>query len=71
MATTASVQKTLRIAWAMALVGLLAAACEPRVHVTAPEKPITINLNVKIEHEVRVRLEKDVDDLLNKKSDLF
>ncbi|MEK9673225.1 MAG: YnbE family lipoprotein [Rhodospirillaceae bacterium] len=56
---------------AMLLGGLLTGGCEPTVKVAAPEKPITINLNVKIEHEVRVRLEKDVDDLLKKKSDLF
>ena len=47
------------------------AACQPTVQVNAPEKPIVINLNVKIEHEVRVKLEKDVDDLLKKNSDLF
>lgn len=46
-------------------------ACEPKVQVAAPEKPIVINLNVKIEHEVRVKLEKDVDELLKKNSDLF
>lgn len=53
--------------------GVLAvlAACTPTVQVEAPEKPIVINLNVKIEHEVRVKLEKDVDDLLKKNSDLF
>jgi hypothetical protein len=49
----------------------LLAACSPTVQVAAPEKPIVINLNVKIEHEVRVKLEKDVDDLLKKNSDLF
>jgi len=49
----------------------LTAACQPTVQVTAPEKPIVINLNVKIEHEVRVKLEKDVDDLLKKNSGLF
>lgn len=47
------------------------AACQPTVQVNAPEKPIVINLNVKIEHEVRVKLEKDVDDLLKKNSGLF
>lgn len=52
-----------------AAVGL--GACEPKVQVAAPEKPIVINLNVKIEHEVRVKLEKDVDELLQKNSDLF
>jgi len=47
------------------------AACSPTVKVEVPDKPITINLNVKIEHEVRVKIEKDVDDLLSKDSDLF
>lgn len=50
---------------------VLVGACQPTVQVAAPEKPIVINLNVKIEHEVRVKLEKDVDSLLKKNSDLF
>jgi len=51
-------------------------ACAPTVNVAA-DKPIVINLNVKIEHEVRVRVEKDVDqllkddDLLGKDQELF
>ena len=43
------------------------AACQPTVKVEAPDKPITINLNVKIEQEVRVKVEKDVEDLLDDK----
>ena len=39
-------------------------ACQPTVKVEAPDKPITINLNVKIEQEVRIKVEKDVEDLL-------
>ncbi|MCK5778595.1 MAG: YnbE family lipoprotein [Rhodospirillales bacterium] len=46
-------------------------ACEPRVKVEAPEKPIVINLNVKIEHEVRVRVEKDIDQALKNHPALF
>jgi hypothetical protein len=46
------------------------AACQPTVKVEAPDKPIVINLNVKIEQEVRVKVEKDVDTLLQDK-DLF
>lgn len=58
--------------FACLLAGAVAvSACEPKVQVAAPDKPIVINLNVKIEHEVRVKLEKDVDDLLKKNSDLF
>ena len=30
------------------------AACTPTVQLQAPDKPITINLNVKIDQEVRV-----------------
>ncbi|MCP9472966.1 MAG: YnbE family lipoprotein [Nitrospira sp.] len=53
--------------------GILAStgACTPRVEVTAPEKPITINLNVKIDHEVRVRVDKELDKVLSKESGLF
>ncbi|MEC8443408.1 MAG: YnbE family lipoprotein [Pseudomonadota bacterium] len=39
--------------------------------VAAPEKPITINLNVKIEHEVRVKVEKDLDALFESEDGLF
>lgn len=47
------------------------AACTPTVQVAVPDKPITINLNVKIEHEIRVKVEKDLEDVLNKQSGLF
>lgn len=56
------------------VVGALAvgsAACTPRVEVAPPEKPITINLNVKIDHEIRVRVDKDLDEVLSDKSGLF
>jgi len=50
----------------LALIGLsLLAAIE------APEKPIVINLNIKIEHEIRLKVEKDVEELLKKDKDLF
>jgi YnbE-like lipoprotein len=55
-----------------ALVLLLAlGACQHKVQVEAPKDPIVINLNVKIEQEVRVRVEEDVDDLLADNPDLF
>jgi hypothetical protein len=46
-------------------------ACTPRVEVAAPDKPITINLNVKIDHEIRVKVDKDLDAVLSKDSGLF
>ena len=45
--------------------------CTPRVEVAAPEKPITINLNVKIDHEIRVKVEKDLDNVFTDQSGLF
>lgn len=47
------------------------AACQPKVQIMAPDKPIEINLNVKIDQEVRVRLDKDVEDLITNNPDLF
>jgi len=42
-----------------ALCGALAlVACEPTVKVQAPSEPITINLNIKLDAEVRVKLEE-------------
>jgi hypothetical protein len=52
-----------------ALVGL--GACTPRIEVAPSDKPITINLNVKIDHEVRVKVDKELDHVLSDKSGLF
>ena len=37
----------------------------------AADEPITINLNVNIQHEVRVKVEDDLEDLLSEDSGLF
>lgn len=50
---------------------MLATACSPTVKVAAPSEPITINLNVKIEHEIKIKVEKDLDELFGEDSDLF
>lgn len=48
------------------LISFLAlAGCSPRVEVAA-DKPITVNLNVKIDHEIRVKVDKQVGELLAK-----
>ncbi len=59
------------IGLAVPLLLLFVAACQPTVRVEAPKDPIVINLNVKIEQEVRIKLEKDVEQLLEEDSDLF
>lgn len=55
------------------LVGAMAlflAACTHKVQVEAKE-PITINLNVKIDHEIRVKVDKELDSVFSADSELF
>ncbi len=46
-------------------------ACSPVVRVEAPDKPITINLNIKIQHEIRVKVDKDLDTAFSNNKGLF
>jgi len=46
-------------------------ACTPTVKVEVPDKPITINLNIKIEHEILVKVDKELDDVFSDDSGLF
>ncbi len=50
---------------------VLAIGCTPKVQVAAPEEPIVINLNVKIEHEIRVKVDKDLENLFEENDELF
>lgn len=72
--TAVELSMTLRkAAWSSAAIALIAAggACTPTIRIAAPDKPITINLNVRIDQEVRVRLDKEIEDLIAQNPDLF
>ena len=56
---------------ALVAVPVILMACTPRVEVTAPDKPITINLNVKIDHEIRLKVDKDLEQVFSDQSGLF
>ena len=57
---------------AISLLALLgAAACTPRVELAAPKEPITINLNIKLDAEVRVKLEDAAQKDIEKRPDIF
>lgn len=45
--------------------------CQPTVKLEAPKEPIVINLNVKIEQEVRVKLEKGVEEAMQQNPKIF
>ena len=50
---------------------LLLAACQPTVRVEAPKEPITINLNIKLDADVRVKLEEKADEDIAANPDIF
>lgn len=61
--------------WAVLVASLAAclslAACQPTVRVEAPKEPITINLNVKLDAEVKVKLEEQADKDIESNPDIF
>ena len=53
------------------LLGLLTVACTPSVQLAMPNEPININLNVKIEHEIYIKVDKALDSMFSESSGLF
>ncbi|RMD61882.1 MAG: YnbE family lipoprotein [Alphaproteobacteria bacterium] len=57
---------------AATVLGLLAlGACQPTVRVEPPKEPITINLNIKLDANVRVQLEKQAEEDIKANPDIF
>jgi hypothetical protein len=50
---------------------LLAGSLSGCIQVRAPDKPIEINLNVKVQQEVVVRLQQDAKELIQNNPELF
>jgi len=59
-----------RIVWVL-FAAIVSIGCSPRVKVEAPDKPIEINVNMKIEHEVRIKLDEAVERTLEDNPELF
>ncbi len=58
--------------WLLVGLGFMLSSCTKHtVQVEAPDKPITINLNVKIDHEIQVKVEKELDEVFAENSELF
>ena len=47
------------------------AGCTPTVQLAAPKEPIVINLNIKIEHDIRIQVDKELEGLFDEESDIF
>lgn len=50
---------------------LLLAACQPTIKVEAPKEPITINLNIKLDADIRVKLEETAKKDIEANPDIF
>lgn len=66
-------QKNIRTIFGMSTIScaFLIGACTHKVEIIPSDKPIRIDLNVKIDQEIRVRLDKDVEELLADNPDIF
>jgi hypothetical protein len=50
---------------------VLLAGCEPTIRVEAPKEPITINLNITLDANVRLKIEEQARNDINKNPGLF
>ncbi len=55
----------------LALSIMMLSGCVRRIDLAAPKYPISINMKVKIEHEIHIKVDKDVENLLKNQNDLF
>lgn len=53
------------------LTALCLVACTPTVRVEAPREPIEINLNVRIQHEIRIQVDQELESVFDEDSELF
>ena len=54
-----------------AVLGLALLGCEPTVRVEAPQEPITINLNIKLDADVRLKIEEKAEEDIAENPDIF
>jgi len=50
---------------------LLLAGCAPTVALQAPDKPLEINLNVKVDHQISVKVDKHLEEVMDKNEGIF
>ena len=55
----------------LVVVALVLTACQPTIRVEAPKEPITINLNIKLDADIRVKLEETAKEDIASNPDIF
>lgn len=56
---------------AACLLALLIASCQPTLKVESPKEPITINLNITLDAEVRLKIEEQAEEVIDSNPDIF
>lgn len=64
-------QNPLLASSAVAALLLASVSCTPTVRVEPPKEPITVNLNIKLDAEVRVVLEETAREDIERNKDIF
>ncbi|WP_241607557.1 YnbE family lipoprotein [Rosenbergiella australiborealis] len=52
---------------AIVVISTALVGCIPKIEVAAPKEPITINMNVKVDHEITIKADPDVERLINQR----
>ena len=55
----------------LVVAALMLAACQPTIRIEAPKEPITINLNIKLDADIRVKLEETAKQDIASNPDIF
>lgn len=65
--------KTNKIAQTMLSLAFIGSviSCTPTIAVKTPDKPLEINLNVKVDHNITVKVDKQLDEVMGKNEDIF
>lgn len=53
------------------LIPLFFFSCAPTVKVEAPDKPVEINMNINIKHEINVKVDKKLESVMEDNEDIF
>jgi len=53
------------------MLALMAAACSPTVRLEVPDKPIRIDMNIRIDQEIRIKVDRALDAAIAAKPGIF
>ncbi|MCB0422559.1 MAG: YnbE family lipoprotein [Bdellovibrionales bacterium] len=45
--------------------------CTPTIKVEMPDKPMEINLNVKVDHKIKIQVDKELENVMDSNEDIF